>query len=108
MATISTSNDVVTLVNIFTVAPERQQELIDLLTAATEEVMRTLPGYISANIHRSLDGTRVVNYAQWRSRADFEAMLKNPAAGKHMAAVAKLATFEPTLCTVVYTDEANS
>jgi quinol monooxygenase YgiN len=108
MATISTSNDLVTLVNVFTVAPERQQELIDLLVAATEAVMNGLPGFIAANIHRSLDGKRVINYAQWRSRADFETMLKNPAAGEHMAAVAKIATFEPNLYTVVYTDEADS
>jgi hypothetical protein len=25
----------------------------------------TVPGFISANLHTSLDGTRVINYAQW-------------------------------------------
>ena len=48
----------------------------------------------------------MVNYAQWRSREDFEAMLKNPEAGVHMGAVAKIAAFEPHLYTVDYTDEA--
>ncbi len=36
------------------------------------------PGFISASVHKSLDGTRVVNYVQWCRRGDFEAMLRNP------------------------------
>ncbi|HYY88664.1 MAG TPA: antibiotic biosynthesis monooxygenase family protein, partial [Chloroflexota bacterium] len=76
MATIATGQDVVTLVNVFTVRPERQQQLADLLVDATRTVMNRLPGFVSANIHRSLDGTRVVNYAQWRRVEDFEAMLR--------------------------------
>jgi hypothetical protein len=35
-----------------------------LLAEATEEVISRQPGYVSANIHWSLDGTRVTNYAQ--------------------------------------------
>jgi hypothetical protein len=30
------------------------------------------------NFHRSLDGTRTVNYGQWRSLDDFEVLLKDP------------------------------
>jgi hypothetical protein len=36
--------------------------------------MSRRPGYVSANIHRSLDGTTVADYAQWQSRG-LEAML---------------------------------
>lgn len=81
-------------------APDRQQELVDVLDQASEEVMRHLPGFVSANIHASLDGTRVVNYAQWRSVDDFEAMQVNPDAAGHMAAAAELATFDAHLHTV--------
>ena len=56
---IRTGNGVVTLINVFTVAPEHQQELIEVLDRATVQVMRHLPGFVSANIHRGLDGTRV-------------------------------------------------
>lgn len=66
--TIAIDQDVATLINVFTVTRMTQQPLVDLLTEATEQVMRHRPGFISANIHASLDGTRVVNYAQWRSR----------------------------------------
>jgi heme-degrading monooxygenase HmoA len=62
--------------------------------------MRHMPGFVSANIHRSLDGKRVVNYAQWESLEAFEAMRKNPKAGPHMQAAAALAQFEPILCEV--------
>ena len=41
-------------------------------------------GFISANFHKSLDGTKVVNYAQWKSKEAFEKMLKNPTAITHM------------------------
>ena len=64
--------------------------------------MRDMPGFMSANIHKSLDGTRVVNYAQWRSKEDFEAMRANPEAAPHMAKAAELAErFEPVLYEVV-------
>jgi hypothetical protein len=37
--------------------------LIDLLQEAATSC-RAVPGWISASLHRSLDGNRVVNYAQ--------------------------------------------
>ena len=101
MSTISKDNKVVTLVNVFTIAPENQQRLVDVLTDATEQTMKHLPGFVSANIHSSFDGTRVINYAQWRTREDFEAMQKDPDAGPHMKKAAALASFEPILCEVV-------
>ena len=100
MVTIRKGRDVLTLVNVFTVRPENQQKLVDLLVEATDKTMKKLPGFLSASIHRSLDGTRVVNYAQWRSKTDFDAMRQNPAAQPHLAAVAAIATFDPILCEV--------
>ncbi|HET6898294.1 MAG TPA: antibiotic biosynthesis monooxygenase family protein [Vicinamibacteria bacterium] len=100
MATIQKGRNVLTLVNVFSVRPENQQKLVDMLVEATDKTMKKLPGFISASIHRSLDGTRVVNYAQWRSKTDFDAMRQNPAAQPHMTAIAALATFDPILCEV--------
>lgn len=84
MPSISKENKVVTLVNVFTVEPGNQQKVVDMLVKATETTMKKIPGFVSASIHKSLDGVRVVNYAQWRSAQDFEAMRNNPAAQKHM------------------------
>jgi quinol monooxygenase YgiN len=107
MTKIAVDNSVVTLINVFTVPPERQQLLVDLLVEATEAVMKYQPGYVSANIHKSLDGTRVTNYAQWRSREAFEAMLENPEAKVHMQEAARTAEkFEPHLYEVSFVDEA--
>jgi quinol monooxygenase YgiN len=101
VSTITAHADHATLINVFTVQPDRARELADLLTAATEEVMQHVDGFISANIHLSTDGTRVVNYAQWRSAEAFQAMLSNPTARQHMGRCADLAdSFEPHLYTV--------
>jgi len=99
MSTIEKGRNILTLINVFTVAPEKQQELVTLLIEATQ-TMKHLPGFVSANIHRSLDGKKVVNYAQWESMADFEAMRKNSKAIPHMQAAAALAQFDPILCEV--------
>ena len=103
--TISTENDVMTLVNVFTVTPEHQQELVDVLVEATA-VMRQLPGFVSANLHPSRDGTRVVNYAQWRTVEDFEAMLQDPRALPHMQRAGELGSYDPIVCDVIYVGHA--
>ena len=106
MVTIAKDNDVVTLINVFTVAPEDQQRLVDVLVEATQAVMRKQPGFVSANIHKSLDGTRVANYAQWRSREAFEAMLGDQEAAGHMGEAARITeNFEPHLYEVTFVDE---
>lgn len=101
MTVITEHADHATLINVFTVEPDRARQLADLLTQATEEVMQHIDGFISAKIHLSTDGTRVVNYAQWRIVEAMQAMRENPTAREHMAACAKLAVgFEPHLYTV--------
>lgn len=68
----------ITLISIKKLKAEDQPELIKTLTELTEKVIEHLPGFISAKFYRSLDGTRVVNCAQWESREDWEsAMMKN-------------------------------
>ena len=105
---IRAGTPLMTLVNVFTVEPSKQQALVDLLVDATKARMRDLPGFISANIHKSFDGTHVVNYAQWRTKEDFEAAKKDPEAGKHMQKAASMAKFEPIVCEVSYVDHADT
>ena len=54
MAIIDQREDVFTLVNVFTVTPEKQDTLVQLLIEATNKTMRHLPGFVSASIHRSV------------------------------------------------------
>lgn len=106
MSRIDMDSPGVTLINVFTVEPADQQRLVELLVEATESVMSTVPGFVSANIHASLDGTRVVNYAQWASAEQFEAMLVNPAVHPHFAEVRAIAKPERHLYNVSYVREA--
>src|SRR6266436_562180 len=91
MVQIARGNDVVTLINVFTVTPENQQKLVDMLIEATQKTMRHIPGFVSASIHKSADGSRVANYAQWRKAEDFEAMLRDPRAAEHMKPILEIA-----------------
>lgn len=101
MTVITAHAEYATLINVFTVQPEQARELADALIVATNEVMQHIDGFVSANIHLSSDGTRVVNYAQWGSAEAMQAMLQNPIARGHMAQCAELAiSFDPHLYTV--------
>jgi len=77
MPTIAKNNDVITVIVIFAVEPERQQELIDTIVEFLETAVKHQPGFVSASIHKSLDGVRVMNYAQWKSQEDYEAFVNN-------------------------------
>jgi quinol monooxygenase YgiN len=94
-------NRPVILINVFTVEPSRQQELIELLTRATEESVRHAVGFVSARLHRSLDGTKVTMYAQWRSKEDYEAMRKNSAHLPYLQQALTIAQFEPGMYEIV-------
>lgn len=95
-----------TLVNTFTVAPDRADELLSVLTEATEQVMRHIPGFVSANLHLSDDRRHVINYAQWASREDFDAMLTREDAREHMGRAKEIAeSFHPIICELLFSDE---
>ncbi len=100
-STIEAGAPVVTLINVFTVEPSNQQRLVELWQQGTEEVMRYLPGFVSANVHRSLDGTKVINYAQWDSVETFTAGLRHPDAVAYFNQLAEIGTPNPMLCEVV-------
>lgn len=76
MPTIAKNNDVITVIIIFAVEPERQQELVDTIIEFLEAVKHQ-PGFVSSSIHKSIDGVRVMNYAQWKSQEDYQAFINN-------------------------------
>jgi quinol monooxygenase YgiN len=101
MARIVEGDIPVVLINTFRVQPDKADALIALLERATDQVMRHQAGFVSASIHRGAAGDRLVNYAQWRSVEDFEAMQAHPEARKHIKACAELAEdFDPQLYSV--------
>src|SRR5882757_4763281 len=103
MTTISTKSDAITLINVFTVEPANQWRLIELLTEATEGSVRRAPGFVSASLRRSTDGTKATMYAQWRSIAHYQAMRQDPGPRPFLQEALTIAKFEPGVYEVVRT-----
>jgi quinol monooxygenase YgiN len=101
MPAISNNNNFLTLINVFTVDPHNQQKLVELLTLATESSVRKIPGFISASLHRSLDGSKVTMYAQWRSVEDYQKMRSNPTASPYLEQALEIAKFDPGMYEVM-------
>jgi heme-degrading monooxygenase HmoA len=98
---IKADDELLTLINLFNVEPQNQEELIKILKGGTT-LLSKQPGYISAAIHRSKDGKHAVVYSQWRSQEDFQAVRNNPALQQYFARVREIATFEPISYEVTY------
>ncbi|RYH64982.1 MAG: antibiotic biosynthesis monooxygenase [Alcaligenaceae bacterium] len=95
-AQLDPTDGYVVLINTFAVEPARAEELLNVLSRATAGGMSQMEGFVSANLHISNDRHYVTNYAQWRSQADLDAMMKNPAAHVHMREAAAIAkSFTP-------------
>ncbi|MFC5740526.1 antibiotic biosynthesis monooxygenase family protein [Dyella tabacisoli] len=94
------ADDTVTFINVFDVEPSKQQELINVLNEGVEKVIRKRPGFISVSILASKDGTRVVNYAQWRSLDDIKATREDPSAAPYAQKSAELAKATPHVYSV--------
>jgi quinol monooxygenase YgiN len=92
----------VTFITVFDVDPSDQQELVGVLVEGTEEVMQHRPGFVSVAVLASNDGTRVVDYAQWRSHEDVRATLADPDAQRYAHRAADLAVASPHVYSVVF------
>lgn len=91
------SEQPVTFISVFDVAPERQQELVDLLTEGAESVISRQPGFGSIDLYQSLDGARVVNIAQWQTVADAARTREHPEAIAYAVRAAEIATASPSM-----------
>ncbi len=105
MTEMPVAKDQVVLINVFTVRPGDQQRLCDLLIRATSQV-KEAAGFISATLHRGVDGTKVTMYARWRSAQDYEAMRRQPGPRPFLEEALTFATFEPGMYEVVQSFEA--
>ena len=76
--TLDPSAGYVMIINTYAVAPERAEALLEFLVRATNETIRYVPGFVSANLHVNFDRTQVVNYAQWKNREAIAAARENP------------------------------
>lgn len=84
-----------TFINIISVDPAHQQEVVDLLTQGTEEVIRHRPGFVSVVLLASADGAKVINIAEWENPDAAKATLGDPAAQEFAKKIADLGTPDP-------------
>jgi quinol monooxygenase YgiN len=104
MTTIAENTSLVTLINVFTVDPSNQQALLDILAHATDTSVRDVPGFVSAALHRSVDGTKVTMYSQWKSEEHYrhyQSMQSNPAVSPYVKQALAIAKFDPGMYEVV-------
>ncbi|MBU1345623.1 MAG: antibiotic biosynthesis monooxygenase [Alphaproteobacteria bacterium] len=95
-ATTDADTAPVVLINVFKVAPEKQDQLIEMLVALTQAQVG-LSGFVSATLHRGLNGKTVANHAVWRTVADWKAMTRTAEVVAAMSPIMAIATFEPNL-----------
>ena len=86
----------VVLINVYRCEPERLDALMELVKAMVQ-VQREADGFISATLHRGLNGKVAAVQAVWRSRDDWKAMARSPAINAAMEPIMAIATFEPHL-----------
>jgi len=90
------ASDPVVLINVYRCQPERLDEVMELLGVMVR-AQRGADGFISATLHRGLNGKVAAVHAVWRSREDWKAMARSPAINAAMEPIMALATFEPNL-----------
>ncbi len=75
--------------------------MLDNLRAVVEKQH----GFISANVHRSFEGTRIVSYAQWKTKEEYQAVYTNSEAKPILDEIKKISKFSWNLYEVVYTSD---
>ena len=58
MPAIITGAEYATFINTFRCQPSNQEEVVRINVDIVEQVASTFPGFVSAAVHRSTDGTR--------------------------------------------------
>ena len=71
MATLDLENQLLTVIVLFKAKDGQQASVVDAVKELFA-IAKQQPGFVSANLHRSLDGAKVANYAQWKNRASLE------------------------------------
>jgi heme-degrading monooxygenase HmoA len=100
------SNGIVTQITTVKLPPGKQDEVLELMKERAR-FMATQPGFVSINLHRSQDGTHVVNYIQWTDAKKLSAAHHSPEFRKKWPRFGEIAEeIEPCLYEVVHAEAA--
>ncbi len=106
MTDISKRDDICTQITTVKLPPDKQDEVLNLMIERAR-FMATQPGFVSVNLHRSKDGSHVINYIQWTSSEKLAAAHHSPEFRKKWPQFGELASdIEPCLYDVVHVEAA--
>lgn len=106
MTDISERRDICTQITTVKLPPEKQDEVLNLMVERAR-FMATQPGFVSVNLHRSKDGSHVVNYVQWTNADKLAAAHHSPEFRKRWPRFGELVReVEPCLYDVVHVEAA--
>jgi heme-degrading monooxygenase HmoA len=106
MSEIAQSNGICTQITTVKLPAGNQDEVLGLMKERAR-FMATQPGFISVNLHRSKDGSHVVNYVQWTSPDKLKAAHQAPEFRKRWPQFGEMVReIEPCLYDVVHVENA--
>ena len=106
MPDIRQSAGIVTQITTVKMRHDNQDEVLKLMKERAKFMARQ-PGFVSVSLHRSEDGSHVVNYVQWTNREKLAAAHHSPEFRKKWPRFGELAKeIEPYLYDVVHVEAA--
>ena len=106
MPEIRQDDGIVTQITTVKLPPDNQDEVLNLMVERAR-FMAKQPGFVSVCLHRSKDGSHVVNYVQWSNAETLSAAHHSPEFRKKWPQFGKLAQeIEPVLYEVTHVEAA--
>jgi heme-degrading monooxygenase HmoA len=106
MSEIREGNGICTQITTVKLPPDNQDEVLNMMRERAR-FMATQPGFVSVNLHRSKDGSHVVNYVQWTNPDKLAAAHHSPEFRKKWPRFGELVQeAEPCLYDVVLVEAA--
>ncbi len=104
MPDIRPDKRIVTQITTVKMRPDNQDDVLALMKERAK-FMAGQPGFVSVSLHRSEDGTHVVNYLQWTDKERLAAAHHSPEFRKKWPKFGELVQdVEPALYDVVLTE----
>jgi heme-degrading monooxygenase HmoA len=106
MPDIRENSGCVTQITTVKLPPDNQEEVLNLMIERSR-FMATQQGFVSVNLHRSRDGSHVVNYIQWTNADKLAAAHHAPEFRRKWPRFGQLVNeIEPCLYEVVHVETA--
>jgi hypothetical protein len=80
------------LIDVWTVEPEQQGELVAAISASLQRFVEGRPGFVSAEIYQSANGHMVLSKVRMRSAPDRQALTDSPEADDVYRELSRIAT----------------